>query len=72
MTPTLRGPQVTGKPQVIGLGWLDDSMRPQGPTEEDRNYSKPASPPPATRYPHRPMGTTRTPLLHSINAEILP
>lgn len=28
----------TGKPQVIGLGWLDDSMTPHGPTEEDRNY----------------------------------
>jgi len=28
----------TGKPQVIGLGWLDDSMRKNGPTEEDRNY----------------------------------
>ena len=27
---------VTGKPQVIGLGWLDDSMTPHGPTEEDR------------------------------------
>jgi hypothetical protein len=24
----------TGKPQVIGLGWLDDSMTPHGPTEE--------------------------------------
>jgi hypothetical protein len=23
---------------VIGLGWLDDSMRLNGPTEEDRNY----------------------------------
>jgi len=29
---------VTGEPQVIGLGWLDDSMTPQGPTEEDKNY----------------------------------
>lgn len=29
---------VTGEPQVIGLGWLDDSMRSKGPTEEDRNY----------------------------------
>jgi len=29
---------VTGKPQVIGLGWLDDSMTPHGPTEEDGNY----------------------------------
>ena len=28
----------TGKPQPIGLGWLDDSMQLQGPTEEDRNY----------------------------------
>jgi len=28
----------TGKPQVIGLGWLDDSMTPHGPTEEDKNY----------------------------------
>ena len=28
----------TGEPQVIGLGWLDDSMRKNGPTEEDRNY----------------------------------
>lgn len=27
----------TGKPQVIGLGWLDDSMTSHGPTEEDRN-----------------------------------
>lgn len=32
-----KNPQ-TGKPQVIGLGWLDDSMTPHGPTEEDRNY----------------------------------
>ena len=23
---------------MIGLGWLDDSMTPHGPTEEDRNY----------------------------------
>eukprot|EP00040_Diaphanoeca_grandis_P027318 m.155154 g.155154 ORF g.155154 m.155154 type:complete len:642 (-) comp30927_c0_seq1:241-2166(-) len=29
---------VTGEPQVIGLGWLDDSMTPNGPTEEDKNY----------------------------------
>lgn len=29
---------VTGKPQMIGLGWLDDSMKLTGPTEEDRNY----------------------------------
>ena len=29
---------VTGRPQVIGLGWLDDSMTPHGPTEEDPNY----------------------------------
>jgi len=28
----------TGKPQQIGLGWLDDSMTINGPTEEDRNY----------------------------------
>lgn len=29
---------VTGKPQPIGLGWLDDSMTLRGPTEEDKNY----------------------------------
>jgi hypothetical protein len=29
---------VTGEPQMIGLGWLDDSMRLNGPTEEDKNY----------------------------------
>eukprot|EP00035_Acanthoeca_spectabilis_P024842 m.455618 g.455618 ORF g.455618 m.455618 type:complete len:638 (+) comp20907_c0_seq1:3-1916(+) len=29
---------LTGEPQPIGLGWLDDSMQPGGPTEEDRNY----------------------------------
>lgn len=29
---------VTGEPQPIGLGWLDDSMKSSGPTEEDRNY----------------------------------
>ena len=29
----------TGIPQVIGLGWLDDSMTPNGPTEEDKNVS---------------------------------
>lgn len=29
---------VTGAPQMIGLGWLDDSMTPNGPTEEDKNY----------------------------------
>lgn len=29
---------VTGESQVIGLGWLDDSMTPHGPTEEDKNY----------------------------------
>jgi len=23
---------------VIGLGWLDDSMGPGGPSEEDKNY----------------------------------
>lgn len=28
----------TGEPQPIGLGWLDDSMTPHGPTEEDKNY----------------------------------
>ena len=28
----------TGESQVIGLGWLDDSMQMIGPTEEDRNY----------------------------------
>jgi hypothetical protein len=28
----------TGKPQPIGLGWLDDSMKMSGPTEEDKNY----------------------------------
>ncbi len=30
--------QVTGRNQTIGLGWLDDSMTPNGPTEEDGNY----------------------------------
>lgn len=29
---------VTGKPQPIGLGWLDDSMTERGPTEEDNHY----------------------------------
>jgi hypothetical protein len=29
---------VTGDPQPIGLGWLDDSMTMNGPTEEDSNY----------------------------------
>ena len=29
---------LTGKPQAIGLGWLDDSMGPRGPSEEDHNY----------------------------------
>jgi len=29
---------VTGEPQMIGLGWLDDSMEMNGPTEEDPNY----------------------------------
>lgn len=29
---------VTGEPQPIGLGWLDDSMTMNGPTEEDKNY----------------------------------
>jgi hypothetical protein len=28
----------TDKPQMIGLGWLDDSMGPSGPSEEDKNY----------------------------------
>ena len=28
----------TGKPQPINLGWLDDSMRMDGPTEEDKNF----------------------------------
>lgn len=28
----------TGAPQVIGLGWLDDSMSLSGPSEEDKNY----------------------------------
>ena len=23
---------------MIGLGWLDDSMTPHGPTEEDTHY----------------------------------
>ena len=29
---------VTGEPQMISLGWMDDSMTPNGPTEEDSNY----------------------------------
>eukprot|EP01043_Picozoa_sp_COSAG02_P028548 COSAG02_NODE_1734_length_11163_cov_43.814262_7_plen_74_part_00 len=29
---------VTGEQQVIGLGWLDDSMSLAGPSEEDKNY----------------------------------
>lgn len=29
---------VTGEPQMISLGWMDDSMTPDGPTEEDPNY----------------------------------
>merc|ERR1719231_541787 len=29
---------VTGETAVIGLGWLDDSMTSNGPTEEDSNY----------------------------------
>jgi len=29
---------LTGAPQPIGLGWLDDSMTPNGPTEEDPSY----------------------------------
>lgn len=32
-----KNPQ-TGKPQSIGLGWLDDAMTKRGPSEEDRNY----------------------------------
>lgn len=28
----------TGASQVIGLGWLDDSMSVGGPSEEDKNY----------------------------------
>jgi len=28
----------TGDPQPIGLGWLDDSMKVSGPTEEDTHY----------------------------------
>jgi hypothetical protein len=28
----------TGESQVIGLGWLDDSMRTTGPSEEDKHY----------------------------------
>lgn len=32
-----KNPQ-TGEPQPIGLGWLDDAMRSNGPTEEDQNY----------------------------------
>lgn len=28
----------TGEPQPIGLGWLDDSMTLNGPTEEDTHY----------------------------------
>jgi hypothetical protein len=28
----------TGKPQTINLGWLDDAMHANGPTEEDRNF----------------------------------
>ena len=28
----------TGEPQIISLGWMDDSMQPTGPTEEDSNY----------------------------------
>ena len=29
---------LTREPQVIGLGWLDDSMGLNGPSEEDKNY----------------------------------
>ncbi len=32
----------TGRPQMIGLGWLDDAMTLQGPTEEDRNFQQDA------------------------------
>jgi hypothetical protein len=28
----------TGEPQMISLGWMDDSMTLNGPTEEDSNY----------------------------------
>lgn len=27
------------KPQLVGLGWLDDSMQLTGPTEEDKNFT---------------------------------
>jgi hypothetical protein len=29
---------VTGEPNPINLGWLDDSMTLNGPTEEDSHY----------------------------------
>jgi len=29
---------ITGEPQMISLGWMDDSMQMSGPTEEDSNY----------------------------------
>ena len=29
----------TGEPQMIGLGWLDDRMQLNGPTEEDGHVS---------------------------------
>ena len=29
---------VSGQPQAIGLGWIDDAMSASGPTEEDHNY----------------------------------
>lgn len=29
---------ITGEPAMISLGWMDDSMQPTGPTEEDPNY----------------------------------
>jgi len=29
---------VTGEPAMISLGWMDDSMTMNGPTEEDPNY----------------------------------
>jgi hypothetical protein len=29
---------VTGEPQMISLGWMDDSMGINGPSEEDSNY----------------------------------
>lgn len=29
---------ITGEPAMISLGWMDDSMTMNGPTEEDPNY----------------------------------